>query len=222
MSSRPGLESVEFPDNPEPRCACVLLLDVSSSMSGAPIDALNEGIRSFKNNVGADDLASLRVEVAIATFSSDVQIVQDFVTVDDFDPPTLTAYGQTRMGAGISEALDMVERRKQDYRSNGISYYRPWVFMITDGAPTDDVTGASARLKQDHVDKRVAFFSVGVKGADMQRLKEIGPADREPLLLDGLRFNDLFEWLSQSMSAVSRSQTDAEQIALPAVGWAVV
>ena len=61
--------SVEFATNPEPRCACVLLLDVSGSMGGRPIAALNEGLRAFAADLAKDGLASQRVEVAIVTFS---------------------------------------------------------------------------------------------------------------------------------------------------------
>jgi uncharacterized protein YegL len=69
-------EMVEFAENPEPRCACVLLLDTSGSMAGEKIDALNEGIRTFKEELQGDPLASRRVEVAIVTFDSQVQVVQ--------------------------------------------------------------------------------------------------------------------------------------------------
>ena len=105
-------EVVEFAEDPEPRCPCVLLLDTSGSMQGMPIDALNEGLLAFKDELIKNSLASRRVEVAIITFDSDVNIVQDFVTADQFNPPILTAQGLTTMGAGINKALDILQDRK--------------------------------------------------------------------------------------------------------------
>lgn len=219
------IPDIEFAENPEPRCPCVLLVDVSSSMYGAPMNELNSGVATFARELKADQLASLRTEVAIVTFGSGAEMVQDFVTVDQFNPPTLVANGATEMSAGINLALDKIEERKQMYRDNGIDYYRPWLFLITDGAPTElpeEVIAASARLKQAEDEKRVATFSVGVEGADMGMLTDISP--RRPLMLQGLEFSGMFVWLSQSMSRVSASQTD-EEIALDADGlkdWAVV
>src|SRR5690349_4235596 len=128
-------ESVEFAENPEPRCPCVLLLDTSASMQGRPIDALNEGVRMFRENLAKDPLASRRVEVAVVTYDSQVEVVQDFVTADAFDPPTLKTRGFTFMGTAILTALEMIDERKALYRANGIAYYRPWVLLITDGGP---------------------------------------------------------------------------------------
>ena len=54
----------DFADNPEPRCPCLLLLDTSGSMKGAPIEELNAGIQVFKDELSADPMASKRVEVA--------------------------------------------------------------------------------------------------------------------------------------------------------------
>lgn len=65
------LESVEFADNPEPRCPCVLLLDTSGSMQGAPIDALNPGLKAFRDDLNKDPLASRRVDVAVVTSDSE-------------------------------------------------------------------------------------------------------------------------------------------------------
>lgn len=216
-------EVVEFAENPEPRCPCVLLLDTSGSMQGNAIAALNQGLQSFQEELSKNSLASRRVEVAIVTFDSQVQVVQDFVTADQFQPPALTAQGLTTMGAGIHKALDLLQERKAQYRSNGIAYYRPWVFMITDGEPQgefeDVVEQASQRLQMDETNKRVAFFTVGVENANMTRLGQI--AVRTPLKLDGLNFVEMFVWLSASMSAVSHSKVD-EQVALPPIGWGSV
>lgn len=216
------LEEIEFAENPEPRCACVLLLDTSGSMSGEPIRALNAGLVTFRDELQADPIASKRVEVAIVTFDSSVQTVQDFVTADQFHPPVLSAQGQTAMGSGILHALDLVRHRKEIYKQHGITYYRPWVFMITDGAPTepDHIVSLAAQRIRDEEDRRgVAFFAVGVESADMHRLATISV--RSPLKLKGLSFRELFVWLSASMQRVSSSKP-GEQIPLPPAGWAEV
>jgi len=189
-------------------------------MQGAPIDALNEGLRTFKNDLAEDALASQRVEIAIVTFDSSVKVIQDFVTVDRFDPPTLHTTGLTHMGGGINTALDLLQSRKATYKTNKVMYYRPWVFLITDGAPqgetNDVVQRASQRVKEEETSKRVAFFAVGVEGADMARLSQI--VEREPIKLDGLNFRDMFLWLSASMQQISKSKP-GDQVALPPPGW---
>ena len=219
-----GLEdSVEFAENPEPRCPCVLLLDTSASMQGAPLAALNEGLRTFKSDLEQDPLASRRVEVAVVTFNTDVQVAEEFITADMFDAPVLAAGGQTFMGTGINKALDLLQARKAQYRANGISYYRPWVFMITDGEPRgeppEQIQRAAQRIRDDEAAKRVAFFAVGVEGANMAMLSSV--VVRSPMKLIGLNFREMFVWLSASMQKVSQSQLD-EQVALPPPGWGTI
>lgn len=213
-------DAVEFAENPEPRCACVLLLDVSGSMGGSPIAALNQGLQAFQQDLASDDLASKRVEIAIVTFGSGAQIIQEFVTADQFQAPTLSVSGATPMGAGIHQALDMVRDRKATYKANHVAYYRPWIFLITDGGPTDEWQSAAQRVQQEEQAKGVAFFSVGVQGADMGVLQQI--SSRQPLMLQGLKFTELFVWLSKSTQSVSHSKV-GEQVPLqPPSGWAAV
>ena len=213
--------SVEFATNPEPRCACVLLLDVSGSMAGRPVEALNDGLRAFSADLSGDALASQRVEVAVVTFGGNgVQVVHDFATAGQFEPSRLSAGGGTPMGAAIVEAIDLVEQRKGQYKANGIVYYRPWVFLITDGEPTDDWQEAASRVRTAEEANALAFFAVGVEGANMDVLGSI--AVRTPLRLQGLKFVELFVWLSQSQRTVSSSKP-GDQTALPSVeGWAAV
>jgi uncharacterized protein YegL len=212
-----NLNAVEFMDNPEPRCPCVLLLDVSSSMHGDRINALNDGLQQFQDELVKDDLAKKRVEVAIVTFGGKVAVAQDFVTVDEFRPPILETFGDTPMGAAIRKALDMLRDRKETYKQNGIAYYRPWIFLITDGAPTDEWQSAAQRIKQEENGKKVTFFSVGVEDADMSVLSQISV--RQPLKLKGLQFTEMFIWLSKSMQSVSQSKMDEKVPLQTPLGW---
>jgi uncharacterized protein YegL len=213
----------DFAENPEPRCPCVLVLDVSGSMNGAPIAELNAGLQVYKDELAADSLAAKRVEVALLTFGGSVDLVSDFCTASSFVAPTLSSRGDTPMGAAINQALDLLTQRKEVYRANGIAFYRPWVFLITDGGPTDAWQAAAQRVREGEAKKSFAFFSVGVQGAQMDILAQI--SSREPLKLDGLRFRDLFQWLSNSQQSVSKSTPgDEVPLANPTApgGWAAV
>ncbi len=209
-------------DNPEPRCPCALLLDTSSSMSGQPIDELNRGLQALKVALEQDALAMLRVEFAIITFGP-VAVKQDFVTADQFVPPVLEAFSDTPMASAINLALDKIEERKQIYRKNGVAYYRPWIFLVTDGEPTDDFDiwqGAVQRVHDAEANKKVAFFSVGVEGANMEKLSQL--SQREPLKLIGLNFNKMFVWLSASLGNVSHSNPGDEVPLQSPASWGTV
>ena len=206
-------------ENPEQRCPCVLLLDISGSMAGNPIAQLNNGLQDFRDSIQKNELAAMRVEVALITFGGAVDVKQDFITVDQFFPPNLVANGGTPMGAAINTALDKLEERKQIYKSAGISYFRPWVFLITDGEPTDEWHAAATRIQAMEDRKGVTFFVVGVDKAKMDTLAQIAPKNRPPAKLNGLDFSAMFLWLSSSLGKVSDSKI-GDQVALPPTsGW---
>jgi uncharacterized protein YegL len=215
-----------YPDlvaNPEPRCPCLLLLDTSGSMNGRAIEELNIGLRTFKEELTSDSMAMQRVEVAVMTFGP-VKVLSDFQTADVFQPPHLTASGDTPMGSAIMQGLDLLETRKSTFRQAGIGYYRPWVFLITDGAPTDGWQQAAERVRAgDSAERRAfSFFAVGVEGADMGKLTSICSTNRPPMKLRGLSFRELFAWLSSSLGGVARSQP-GQMVALPPPsGWSAV
>lgn len=236
----------EFVDNPEPRCPCVLLLDTSGSMNDGkqvslqltpvqkvlhdsltantvrPIDELNAGLVAFREELMADDLAVKRVEISLVTFGP-VRKLTDFQTPDVFRPPKLNAEGDTPMGLAIEKAVEIVRDRKAAYKQNGISYYRPWIFLISDGEPTDDWRRAAELVRAGEQTRAFAFFAVGVEGANFDILGKISA--RQPLKLSGLRFREMFMWLSSSLSSVSRSGPGDEVMLKNPVtpdGWASI
>lgn len=242
MESTP-FDSLEFADNPEPRCPVVLLLDRSGSMKDEPINELNEGLRLFCETIKKDTLASLRVEVALITFGGVVRVVdvrspdggeikpqearadEAFVSASQLQPPTLTADGQTPMGEAVELGLKLLRQRKDIYRQNGVTYYRPWMFLITDGHPTDEGIWqqAAEHARQEEGRKGVIFWGVGVKDADLQTLARFSSIN-QPMRLHGLDFRELFQWLSNSLSAVAQTEPGGgvTQIALPPATWGSV
>lgn len=211
--------------NPEPRVPCVLLLDVSGSMSGDKIQELNAGLDTIRTELLKDEQAARRVELAVITFGGKVEVAQDFALPSEFKPPVLVADGDTPMGAAILRAYELVEKRKARYEASDLDSYEPWVFMVTDGDPTDPaevLESAVQRIRQaDAQDRgrRIAFFAVGVEGANMQRLSRI--SKRPPLKLRGLSFARMFRWVSQSLTRVSRTEIgDRTPLTSPvADGW---
>lgn len=223
-------------ENPDARVACVVLVDVSSSMKGAPIAGLQQAFREFVAFVNEDPLARKRVEVAVVTFGSTAEVAVPLQEGRSVEPVAFDANGTTAMGAAINVALDIIEQRKDEYKINGIQYYRPWLLVLTDGEPTDtEFASAVQRLNHVEAQRGVTVFAVGMGSqANFSKLAQLSN-ERPPVPLDGLKFHELFEWLSTSLSNVSNSYTygrndqevathaDEQQVELPSLsGWAAV
>jgi len=221
-------------DNPDPRVACALLLDTSYSMEGPRITRLNSGYKAFCESLAEDPLARKRTEVTVVTFGGSVDVVVPFKEGRDLTPVTFSAGGATPMGEALNVGLDQLIARKTEYKAAGLEYFRPWLFVITDGVPTDMDCFACAvkRIREAEAAKTVTVFAVGAGDADLATLSKLS-AVREPLALDGLKFDELFLWLSSSMSVVSQSSAfgssdkgvvaneATEQVPLPSpAGWA--
>lgn len=207
------IDQIEIANTQQPHCATVLLLDTSHSMSqDGRIDQLNEGISLFHREVCEDELARKRVDLATVTFGERVEIQQPFTPIEQFSPPVLSARGRTPMGAAIRQAIEMIEERKVHYKTLGVDYYRPWIFMLTDGEPTDMREGSEAwnetvaQIHGGERDSKFLFFAVGVGEANMDILAGLSPPSRPPLLLMENRFRSMFQWLSKSQTRVSSSR----------------
>ncbi|RKR82817.1 uncharacterized protein YegL [Mucilaginibacter gracilis] len=210
----------DFALNPERRCPCMLLLDTSGSMSGHSIEQLNVGLTAFKDDLMKDSLASKRVEVSIITFGP-VNIECQFQTADNFIPQKLSANGDTPIGAAITLGIDMVLQRIKVYKENGVGYYKPWVILVTDGAPTDNWSEAAQIIKENEEKNQLAFFSIAVDNADMDMLSKLSSV-RPPLRLREHSFKEFFLWVSGSIKDVSRKNPGEHNKLLPPSGWAEI
>ena len=207
-------------ENPTPRCACMLLLDVSQSMEGEKIAELNEGARQFLHEVREDDFARYSVELGVITFGGVVKEALPLGPLPESQWQDFEAFGNTPMGAAVNQAIDILERRKKEYTDNGVSYYQPWLVLMTDGGPNDSYTAAAKRLRDMAGEKKIVVFGVGIGDqCDMNTLAQFCPESRPPAKLSGLKFKEFFAWLSQSMSRVSQSTPGAKTNLPPLSGW---
>lgn len=218
-------------ENPTARVPICLVLDASPSMGQAhrgdretPIEALNVGVQAFYEAISKDEMALYAADIAIITFSDVARIDADFGSVER-GAPTVSIHrgGGTSIGGAVDLALDILERRKTQYKETGVDYYQPWLVLMTDGAPTDRTHHMAGSKASDMVrQKKLTIFPIGVGSqADIQTLGLFSPT-RPPLMLQGLRFTEFFEWLSRSVAATSRS-TPGEAVKLDVEGikgWA--
>ena len=217
----------DFAANPDPRAPCVLLLDASASMSGDAIRELNEGLRIYQQDLVADSLAARRVELAVIRFGGKVELMQDFVSPAHYLPTDLPAEGDTPMAEAVIRGVHILEQRKDVYRANGISYYRPWLFLFTDGEPTDDLQRwnvARETVRRGEAEGKFTFFAFGVARANFAKLQDL-TGSRSPLQLKGSSFREFFVWLSNSQRRVSQSTVGANVRLLPPTGdsgWAEI
>lgn len=227
------LEARTNEDNPDPRVACALLLDTSSSMLEAGrIDLLNDGFELFCKEIREDPLAQKRTEACVISFGGSARVEIPFTEGRDLQARRLAASGATPMGAALNIALDEIEAQKAAYKQAGLEYYRPWLFIFTDGAPTDGPVfeQAAARIRAAEAAKGITVFAVYVDGGSAIELEKLS-ARRKPLKMrnDPGTYKELFSWLSASMSQVANSSEfgtsdtaiEDGQTALPSpAGWA--
>ena len=196
---------------------CVLLLDTSGSLNGPdgtpvgkrPIDKLNEAIKVLKDDITSDIIANDRVEVCVITFSSEVEMVQSFKNADLLNLPQLVASGTTAMNGAIEYAIEVIERQRAFYNSKGVFFYCPWLFLFSDGMPTDEEKTASARrMLQDAIKKKhVVYFPTSIDGwANKTNLLSYYPDTTpigERLIIHTGKdsFKNFFVWLSDSLKA---------------------
>ena len=197
---------VEFADNANERTPCVLVLDCSGSMRGEPIKQLNAGLKALEKELKEDIDASSRVQLLIIkAFGKDEAIIaSDWIDAMNFEAPEMEAGGLTPLGKAMELALQKIEEQKCLYDSCGITSKRPWIFLISDGEPTDydwEIIAEKCRYAQKN--KKVVVHAVGTQGANLEKLAKFSLMS--PKRLTGLKFTEFFLWLSRSVSCISKA-----------------
>jgi uncharacterized protein YegL len=203
----------------DPRCPLVLLLDVSDSMSWKrtdpltgqdlppAIEQLRAGLDTLSATLKSDDVAQRRVEILVVPFQgqeTDVQAAGTWKLARDWTPPKLSPSGRTPMGTAIRVGLAEAAARRRELQKQGTPVYRPWVFLMTDGEPTDDYSNATAQIAEAQHGKNAVFWSVAALGADESILKSFDP-EKPVLRLDEKNWSKFFLWMSAVVSKVSNS-----------------
>ena len=210
---------------------CVFVLDVSGSMRGEKLDALNQGLRDFYNEIksgegGISEKLIEQLEVAIIQYDEEAKILREPKLLDEEEiPPVLEERGSTtETVVAMEEAIKMVEDRKAWYKETGQKYYRPWIVVMTDGEPygnrasQSDIDAISARVAADAAAKKYFMMGIGVGEANMELLGKM--CGGKALPLKGTKFTEFFKWLSNSLSMVSTSKEgDKVNISQGADAW---
>lgn len=211
---------VEFADNANERTPCVLVLDCSGSMRGEPIKQLNVGLATLEKELKEDIDASSRVQLLIvkAYGADEVKVESDWTDAMNFEAPVMEAGGLTPLGKAMDTALQKIEEQKCLYDSCGITSKRPWIFLISDGEPTDYGWEKVAELcRYAQKNKKVVIHAIGTQGANLDKLAKFSILP--PKRLTGLKFTEFFLWLSRSVSCISKAAPNADNYMDDITDW---
>lgn len=200
----------------ENHMACMFVLDVSGSMAGDPIDELNKGLNRFREEVTSDPVTRSTVDVGIIAFNNSMQKIQNFVPISCMEPVDLSASGGTTMTPALNEAISMVTERTRFYKRTGTVPYKPWIILVSDGLPQDDISAVAEKINQMELDGKMKIFALGVGDYDAYTLHLIS-GDKVMRLKDK-DFTSFFDWIHKSLATVSCSVPGdhIKGVALPA------
>ena len=184
-----------------------LVVDTSGSMmnkdgSDRPkIVELNRNIHSLINYIKNDPKASRICDLSIISFGGVVNVVSGYSSIDGIDFEDLEPQGRTPMGEAVQKAMELLNIRRNYYRSNNIEHYKPIMLLMGDGNPTDDYQPAAMELSRMVNNRELKVFPVGIGNSfDQTILSEFSPQINPKKISDAAEFSQLFRLLSSSSS----------------------
>ncbi|MGB4069782.1 MAG: VWA domain-containing protein [Nitrospira sp.] len=200
------------------RTPIILVLDTSGSMQeNNRIELLNKGLADFIDAAKKEDRLADSVLLTLVTFGGRVDAPIQRQSLDKVTMPKLVAVGNTPMGDAVTAAIGELELQVQELKAAGIPYTRPWIVLMSDGAPTDDWQGAADIVQRMIAEKRLTSFVFGIPPADNRVLSHFGTKGTVYSIKEHDIVELLKEWLLGTLMNIARSSDGQKtlQIAAP-------
>jgi len=184
------------------RLPVYLLLGTSGSMTGDPIEAVKSGLQMLIASLRQDPYALETAYISVITFSSDAKQIVPLTELSQFQAPNIEAAGTTAMGESLALLADCVQREVKKGTADQKGDWKPVVFMLSDGSPTDDLEKGIVALRTI----RTGAFVCCAAGqsADTTALKKISEIVVNLDTADSTSIKSFFKWVSSSISVSSQ------------------
>ena len=185
----------------KPHLPIVFLVDISASMTqDGAIDELNRFLQELHTFFRENDYVAGITDISIISFGADAKIELGFRSAEEYEVPTLSANGPTSMNQALLLAFSEIQARKDTYKQNGVKWYRPWLFVLTDGMPTDTVyeNEAVQKITEAIENRKIKYVPVGIGSADIKQLQKYYPENYDQKIVlkaDAKSFANLFSYL---------------------------
>jgi uncharacterized protein YegL len=192
------------------RLPVYLLLDTSGSMAGAPIEAVRRGLELFKQEGEQDTFVKETAHVGIITFGGEADfITRGLIPFDDFEPPALSANGQTPLGQAFWLLIESLDKDvKAPVKGKEKGDWKPLVFVLTDGQPTDEWQEPQGEIRKREKKKVINIITVGCGPyINQENLKDIAIGPTFNMGNDDASFKKFFQWVTQTTKTVTKSVT---------------